>query len=130
MPARERGEGKYLARMEVSACFQEGPEVEPAPAPEGPEGPAEEDEPLTPYELTVGLSVGIRVLDDVPPDFVERWLEEGVQYLVFPYIRTTISDVLGRTGFKRPYFPLLAVPVLYAPDAGHHPACQEDGSAP
>lgn len=105
------GDGRYLGKMEVTACFEEEEAVSPPAG--GDADTMEVPASPPPYELAIALSVGVRISDGVPEEFMQQWLQKGVQYLVFPYVRTAISDLLGRTGFARPYFPLFAVPLLY-----------------
>jgi len=99
---------KYLGKMTVAAEFT-GETHEQKTG----EQDAKEEAAEPPYEFDVTLTAGIRITRAVAEEFVNRWLREGIQYLIFPYVRATISELLSPTGFPRPYFPLLGVPILY-----------------
>jgi hypothetical protein len=107
---QEAGDCRYMVEVEAEALFN----AEEKGAGEGKSGSGNEDQDVPPpYELSLSAIAGVRTDENLPDEVVDQWLNEGSQYLLIPYLRSFISNVVRNSGFEVPYFPLLAVPVLY-----------------
>ncbi len=89
------GERMFLVRLKATADFKCEPDEQP-------------------YDLYVEIVAGIRVAESVDQSFVDKWITKGANFLLVPYARAAIANLMQGSGFRVPHLPLLALPILYA----------------